>query len=198
MKNRLWILLTFVFLTGCARQYDVWRIADSPDGRSRASVERYWHPTQGLHVLCRVEVVSRTGRQFLYPHELNPAWYFRADHTFQFAELAWSPDSKTVAVLVIEPPVVYARRKIWFAYDVERGKVVDPSAMTEVMKRTIRRNYAQQLREMGDDPIAWADTHQGRYAFTAKNYKPGAKLGTYGVDPGPRSPFWTGSDGRQR
>jgi hypothetical protein len=197
MKNRRWILLTAAFLVGCARQYDVWRIADSPDGRARASVERYWHPIQGLHVLCRVEVVSWAGRQILYPHELNPSWYIRADGGFHFAEIAWSADSKVFAVLVIET-LRYPRRRIWFAYDVDRGKVVDPSAMTEVMKRTIRRNYAEQLREMGDDPIAWADTHQGRHAFIAKHYKPGAELRTPGVDPGPRKPFCTGSDGRQR
>jgi hypothetical protein len=146
MRKRLWILLAVGFFSGCARQYDVWRMSDSPDGRSRASVERYSSLANGFHVSCRVQVASPGKQQLIYPGELNASWGFYADNVFHFAELAWSPDSKVVAVFVLGPPERFPPHKIWFAYDVARSKVVDPSAMTKLMQDTIWRNYRTKTK----------------------------------------------------
>ncbi len=178
MKGSLWILLAVGMMAGCARQSDVWRISDSPDGRSRAAVERYSSLANWIHLRPRVELVTPAGRTFLYPHELNPAWDFRVDYPFQFAELAWSSDSKVIAVLVVGPPIKHPLQRIWFAYDVERQRVVDPSVMIKPMQDTIRANYGEHENPSDRDrrritAPTWADRLaldllRGRYAEEAR------------------------------
>ena len=74
-----------------------------------------------------------------------------------FAEVGWSPDSKTVGILI---------RDCWhsvvhLSFDASTGKRLDPSVTRSYVENSLRAHYTLA----GRDPVTWAESEEARQSF---------------------------------
>ena len=134
------------------REYEV----ENPN--HTASVVLVIHP--GWMLKPNLQIDLKEGNKVTRLYE-NP----RSEVIIPFAEIAWSPDSRLVGILVRNP---YGE-SVSMAYDVQQRKRVDMALVKDLLREQIRKNYdlhADQ-NEIGkdSDPLRWMYSQEAQDAY---------------------------------
>lgn len=175
-----------LFSVGCRKDTTVYRISRSPDGRAEASIALYAVlPT--LAEWLKLELKTSDYAQTIKASRVGVD--HEVDGGLCFAEVGWSNDSTTVGAYVVicsgpEYPV-------WFAFDTRMRKSLPVESVKDMIRETIRINYSAEMKDLRIDPIEWAKTDSGRYAFQRRRYGADVDLHAISTDHIPSKPFRT-------
>jgi hypothetical protein len=166
--RRLFLLCLLAGLTtNCGSDYGLIESKSAPDQSIAAEVRLYgpyFLADQRLKIQLRSKSVTKV--------------IFRDDGTDIypcFAEIAWSPDSQLVGVLVNNCYGTTVR----MAYDRAKRQSVSADLTDELLRAALVKDYNFKPGEFGDpnpsqmkfisDPLLWAETHAAVIAFQAKH-----------------------------
>jgi len=95
--------------------------------------------------------------EFLKNGSVTQIYADRADRVPGLAEVYWSPDTKTIGVLVCDPATT--ERHVIVGYDSMLGRNKPADTVTEPLRKSLTARYsisASTLSNFENDPISWA------------------------------------------
>ena len=145
--------LAIVGLSGCGWERKA--SFESPSPGTRIEVQQPF-PANGWGV--RLELKSKGTTKTLYQ--------LRGDVFLNFVDVAWAPDTSSVAVLTCGTP------RIRLAYSLGISRDIPFQQMEPVVAASIRRRYRLDEHQSNKDVFDWACSDEGKRRFLKSTLKP--------------------------
>lgn len=177
------VLLNFVFTIACNRDYQVLLSKRAPDGNNAVEVFTYG-PYLSVDERLRVQIKSPRDNKILYQEQA-------ADLDPCFAEIAWSPDSKVVGVIVRN--CAGSTKRV--SYDLANRRQIADAVTDNYLREAVKSDYSFKPGEYDkphsfhfqvqgiptphgkhiSDPLVWVGTDDAATAFRQRLHARTAK-----------------------